>query len=86
MRKCAKVAIGSVAAVVEGINVYPVASQLDVLNTQLLGVIQSEPHRISTEELLGELQHFSFDFKDDRGQQTAKDALESPLPATTTSL
>ncbi len=67
------------AAVVEGVNVYPVASLLDVielLNTQLLGVIQREPFRVSTEELLGELQHFSVDFKDVRGQQTAKRALE----------
>jgi magnesium chelatase family protein len=67
------------AAVVEGVNVYPVASLLDVielLNTQLLGVIQREPCRVSTEELLGELQHFSVDFKDVHGQQTAKRALE----------
>ncbi len=67
------------AAVVEGVNVYPVASLLDVielLNTQLLGVTQREPFRVSTEKLLGELQHFSVDFKDVRGQQTAKRALE----------
>ena len=60
-------------------NVYPVSSLLDVielLNTQLLGVIQREPFRVSTETLLGELQHFSVDFKDVRGQQTAKRALE----------
>src|SRR5580692_2237185 len=67
------------AAVVEGVNVYPVSSLLDLielLNTQLLGVIQREPFRVSTETLLGELQHFSVDFKDVRGQQTAKRALE----------
>jgi hypothetical protein len=67
------------AAVVEGVNVYPVATLLDlleVLNTQVLGVIQREPFRVSTEALLGELQHFSADFKDVRGQQTAKRALE----------
>ena len=67
------------AAVVEGVNVYPVSSLLDVielLNTQLLGVVQREPFHVSTEALLGELQHFSVDFKDVRGQQTAKRALE----------
>ena len=38
------------AAVVEGVNVYPVSSLLDVLellNTSLLGVIQREPFRVS---------------------------------------
>ena len=47
-----------------------------LLNTQVVGVIQREPFRVSTEELLGELQHFAVDFKDVRGQQTAKRALE----------
>jgi magnesium chelatase family protein len=67
------------AAVVEGVNVYPVTSLLDVLdllNGALMGVMQREPFRVSTEKLLGELQQFSVDFKDVRGQQTAKRALE----------
>ncbi len=67
------------AAVVEGVNVYPASSLLDVLellNSQLLGTIQREPFRVSTAALLGELQHFSVDFKDVRGQHTAKRALE----------
>ena len=67
------------AAVVEGVNVYPVSSLLDVLevlNSAVLGQIQREPYRVSTEALLGELQHFAVDFKDVRGQQTAKRALE----------
>jgi magnesium chelatase family protein len=67
------------AAVVEGVNVYPVASLLDVidlLNSTVVGQVQREPFRVKTEELLGELQHFSLDFKDVRGQQTAKRALE----------
>jgi len=67
------------AAVVEGVNVYPVSSLLDVLellNSAIVGVIQREPFRVSTETLLGELQHFTVDFKDVRGQQTAKRALE----------
>jgi magnesium chelatase family protein len=67
------------AAVVEGVNVYPVSSLLDVLellNTSVLGVIQRQPFRVSTDTLLGELQHFNIDFKDVRGQHTAKRALE----------
>jgi magnesium chelatase family protein len=67
------------AAVVEGVNIYPVTSLLDVielLNSAVVGVIEREPFRVSTETLLGELQHFSADFKDVRGQQTAKRALE----------
>src|SRR6202453_723846 len=67
------------AAVVEGVNVYPVSSLLDVLdllNSAVVGVIQREPFRVATENLLTELQHFAVDFKDVRGQQTAKRALE----------
>jgi len=67
------------AAVVEGVNVYPVASLLEVLellNGAVLGVIQREPFRVSTEKVLNELLHFTVDFKDVRGQQTAKRALE----------
>jgi magnesium chelatase family protein len=67
------------AAVVEGVNIYPVTSLLDVielLNGAVIGVIQREPFRVSTEKLLGELQQFTVDFKDVRGQQTAKRALE----------
>ncbi len=67
------------AAVVEGVNVYPVSSLLDVIqlmNSQVVGTIQREPFRVSTEELLGELQHFTVDFCDVRGQHSAKRALE----------
>jgi magnesium chelatase family protein len=67
------------AAVVEGVNVYPVSSLMDVidlLNSSIVGVIQREPVRASTEKLLSELQHFAVDFKDVRGQQSAKRALE----------
>jgi magnesium chelatase family protein len=67
------------AAVVEGVNVYPVSSLVDVLeliNTTVVGVIQREPYKAATESLLTELQHFDVDFKDVRGQQTSKRALE----------
>ncbi len=67
------------AAVVEAVNVYPVTCLNDVrelLNAAANGGIGVEPFRISTTKLLGELQHFPLDFKDVRGQQTAKRALE----------
>src|SRR6202789_3917890 len=67
------------AAVVEGVNVYPVSSLIDVLdllNTSVVGVIQREPYRAATEELLAKLEQFTVDFRDVRGQQTAKRALE----------
>ncbi len=67
------------AAVVEGVNVYPVSSLLDVLemlNSSVVGQIQREPFRVVTEDLLGKLEQFSVDFSDVRGQQTAKRALE----------
>ena len=67
------------AAVIDGVNVYPVTSLLDVidlLNSATSGSPQREPLRSATEKLLGELQYYSVDFKDVRGQLTAKRALE----------
>jgi magnesium chelatase family protein len=67
------------AAVVAGVNVYPVRSLLEVrelLNSFALGEPKAVPLRVETTELLGELQHFPFDFKEVRGQQVAKRALE----------
>src|SRR6202051_623543 len=67
------------AAVVEGVNVYPVRSLLEVrelLNSAAMGGITAKPLKVETNELLNEMQHFSFDFKDVRGQQVAKRALE----------
>jgi magnesium chelatase family protein len=70
---------GAEAAVVEAVNVYPVSSLtdvLDLLNRSVVGVIQREPYKVNTQALLGELQPFTVDFCDVRGQQTAKRALE----------
>ena len=67
------------AAVVEGVNVYPASSLLDVLellNAAGNGGIKTQPFKVETSKLLGELQSFHLDFKDVRGQQTAKRALE----------
>ncbi len=69
----------SEAAVVEGVNVYPMRTLNQVrelLNSAANGGIHAQPLRVDTEELLGGLRHFALDFKDVRGQQTAKRALE----------
>ncbi|HEX9110556.1 MAG TPA: YifB family Mg chelatase-like AAA ATPase [Terriglobales bacterium] len=63
------------AAMVRGVDVYPVKSLLDVIHfiNSGNGVSRLE---VNTDQLLTEAQHFSVDFKDVRGQQTAKRALE----------
>ncbi|MDE1177773.1 MAG: YifB family Mg chelatase-like AAA ATPase [Edaphobacter sp.] len=66
------------AAVVEGVNVYPVHSLLEV--RELLNATASGtpplPMAFQPGALLEETQHFAFDFKDVRGQHVAKRALE----------
>ena len=67
------------AAVVEGVNVYAVKTLLEVrelLNASANGGIHVEPMRVATREMLNEMQHFPLDFRDVRGQHTAKRALE----------
>ncbi len=67
------------AAVVEGVNVYPVASLnevRDLLNAAANGGIHAQPFRVEAARLLGEMQYHPVDFADVRGQQTAKRALE----------
>ena len=67
------------AAVVEGVNVYPVASLnevRDLLNAAANGGIHTAPFRVEATQLLGEFQYHPLDFADVRGQQTAKRALE----------
>ena len=63
------------AAMVGGVDVYPVRSLLDVIrfvNTGN-GIV---PLKVDSDTLLTEAQHYAVDFKDVRGQQTAKRALE----------
>jgi magnesium chelatase family protein len=63
------------AAVVDGVDIYPVKSLMDVvhlINTGN-GVV---PLKVDTKAVLAETQSFGVDFKDVRGQQTAKRALE----------
>jgi magnesium chelatase family protein len=67
------------AAVVEGLNVYPVESlpqARELLNAAANGGIQVQPYRARSSEMLDKLQHYPFDFKDVRGQTMAKRALE----------
>jgi magnesium chelatase family protein len=67
------------AAVVEGVHVYPVQTLLEVrelLNSAAQGAMTATPLRAAARDLLNELQHFPLDFKDVRGQHTAKRALE----------
>ena len=63
------------AAVVEGVSVYPVRSLIDVV--QLLNTGNGiQPLKVDTRALLETSQQFAVDFKDVRGQQTAKRAIE----------
>ena len=67
------------AAVVQGVNVYPVNSLLEVrelLNSGSFGTLSAQPLVVNTADLMDELQHFPHDFKDVRGQHVAKRALE----------
>ena len=67
------------AAVVEGVNVFPVktlAEARELLNMAAFDTLTVQPLRVETSNLLNEMQHFPFDFKDVRGQHVAKRALE----------
>jgi magnesium chelatase family protein len=68
------------AAVVEGVNVYPVRSLLEVLellNSTAKGSnLLAQPLRVDTKLLLGQMDHIGSNFSDVRGQHTAKRALE----------
>jgi magnesium chelatase family protein len=63
------------AAMVNGVTVYPVKSLLDVIHFVNTGN-GIAPVVVNQEALLNEAQNFPIDFKDVRGQQTAKRALE----------
>jgi magnesium chelatase family protein len=67
------------AAVVQGVNVYPVNSLLEVrelLNGAAQGNIFAQPLHVDTTALLAEASHYTADFRDVRGQHVAKRALE----------
>jgi magnesium chelatase family protein len=63
------------AAVVSGVSVYPVKTLFDVINLVNRGN-GVQPLHVDTDSLLSETSEFLVDFKDVRGQLTAKRALE----------
>jgi len=63
------------AAVVDGVSVYPVKSLMDVVHMLNTGN-GVQPLKVDTHALLDAAQQFSVDFRDVRGQQTAKRAIE----------
>jgi magnesium chelatase family protein len=63
------------AAMVSGVEVFPVKSLLDVIHFVNTGNGVA-PLKVDGDTLLGDAQHYAVDFKDVRGQQTAKRALE----------
>jgi magnesium chelatase family protein len=67
------------AAVVQGVNVYPVTSLLEVrelLNSAAQGNIFAQPLVVDTKVLLSDAVEYHADFRDVRGQHVAKRALE----------
>jgi magnesium chelatase family protein len=64
------------AAVVDGVNVFPVRTLLQVRELLNAQTLFTQPFRVDSQSLLGGQQTFPVDFKDVRGQQTAKRALE----------
>ncbi|HYV82797.1 MAG TPA: ATP-binding protein, partial [Pyrinomonadaceae bacterium] len=66
------------AAVVSGVNVYPVADLRSAgrLVEQLRSPTPPEPMRVDVEEILRRTGQYSVDFKEVRGQMSAKRALE----------
>ncbi len=63
------------AAVVEGVKVYPMKSLLDVVRFINTGQ-GPEPLVVDSQALLEQVEHYPVDFKDVRGQHTAKRAME----------
>src|SRR5437660_5176597 len=63
------------AAMVSGVDVYPVRSLMDVIHFVNTGN-GIMPLKVDGDTLLGDAQHYAVDFKVVRGQQTAKRALE----------
>jgi magnesium chelatase family protein len=64
------------AAIVEGVNVFPVRTLIQVRELLNAGGLFAQPFRVNSQSLLCEHHTYALDFKDVRGQQTAKRALE----------
>ncbi|GBE29561.1 competence protein ComM [bacterium BMS3Bbin04] len=63
------------AAVAEGVAVYPMATLRDVVDF-LNGVDQVEPYAVDIDEIFQEHRHYEIDFREVKGQQRTKRALE----------
>ncbi|MBS1262622.1 MAG: Competence protein ComM [Calditrichaeota bacterium] len=63
------------AAVAEGLPIYPMTTLRDVVDF-LNGVDQVEPYTVDIQELFAEQRRYEFDFREVKGQQRAKRALE----------
>lgn len=66
------------AAVVSGVNVYPVGDLRSAVGLveQLRSIAPPQPMKVDVEEILRRTGHYSVDFKEVRGQMSAKRALE----------
>jgi len=78
-RKIAKLVVPEInareAAMVGGVDVYPMRSLLDVIHF-INSANSIQPLKVDREAILNQSQHALVDFKDVRGQHTAKRALE----------
>jgi magnesium chelatase family protein len=63
------------AAIVDGIEVFPVHSLIDAVDF-LNGDLEIDSHEVDLEQVFSEASHYSVDFSDVRGQEHAKRALE----------
>ena len=64
------------AAMVQGLNVYPMESLIETAQFLNGEDITLKPFHVNTEELFSQEQHYSVDFSEVKGQESAKRALE----------
>lgn len=64
------------AALVEGIEVYPMEYLSEVVDFLFSGNTKKEPFRVDLKEIFGEHQNYTVDFVDVKGQESVKRALE----------
>ena len=64
------------AAVVEGLDVYPIGTLVDAYHVLIGSMEAPKPYREDWRDLFAEAQHYTIDFADVRGQENVKRALE----------